>query len=523
MELLVPQSKKTHKTSLAPLPSTFFALFLLTLHGGNSSIALAATSKDMRKEVIQQHITTLEAAVIEFRRSQPQSIVELNREYQKCTELIRSSKTYLPVKRAGVMQEIYLTLLTKIIRGANFTQGATPGPGGASKWTQDSTLGWNLTSLAQFDLANNISPAGGAKQFKSILKKVPLDQHGLGLLKSFLLAYEGVEASDIFRNMLEAIEQKEPTNYKYTSYDYISTKEQGRPNFSYEVFNYDPKKEQIIASSSQSNTTQKMPAKKDSKKIALRNPSDQEKTSSMIKRFETTNITEIIDPLDQGMAVFSPEYPQPRGANTIPALSIPLPKKRWNNSRIFLTFLRTIIPEGPEIFRGPALNGPAREVFYTKNKILLSNVPIENYHRMGPSWTMSSSLLAVTDSGRDKGGAYVFKEILRMSPLDQRGLAELEEFLSLYKDHLPGHIWQDLWQSIQGKAPVDFTYAEPPERFMRKAMGVARIITANQPAKVAASADRDRIRNFSRLMQKKSKGQYPPNSKSGTTSKGKCH
>ena len=74
--------------------------------------------------------------------------------------------------------------------------------------------------------------------------------------------------------------------------------------------------------------------------------------------------------------------------------------------------------------------------------------------------------------------------MLRTSPLDQRGLNELVEFLALYKDHLPRNIWQDLSQSLQQKTPVDFTYDEPPTRFMKKA-----IMRSRQELKKQAQAN----------------------------------
>ena len=333
----MPQHRSLRRVSLTALPNIFF-LFLALLLGGGSSIALADDNSDIKK-IVQEHITALERAVIEFRNSQPKSIVELNYEYQKCTELLRSSQVYLPVKRAGVVQEISLTLLTKIVRGADFVQGATLDPQDAQQ-TLDNIFGWNFTSLSQIDLTHDVFPVGGAEQFKSTLKETPLDRDGLNLLKNFLLAYEGVEEADILQDMLETVKRKKPTNYKYADYDYISIKEEGEPSFSYEMFRYDPKKEQIVPPS-RPDIAQKTPVPESPKGVAPRNPHHGKETQSIIEQFEIDSATKIIGPIDEGLTS-SLQTILDASAETRGYISqLPVPKRAGNSSRNLFSLFKS--------------------------------------------------------------------------------------------------------------------------------------------------------------------------------------
>ena len=128
-----------------------------------------------------------------------------------------------------MIQELFLTVLTKIVRGAPIIGGQAVGSD-----TVESVMGWNLTS----SYPKGEHYLSGADAFRKILKMTPLDAKGISLLRSFLLSYRGTEGeeSDILKNMIRQVDRIKPFSFSYSNYNYRSVYEEGISTFKYASF-----------------------------------------------------------------------------------------------------------------------------------------------------------------------------------------------------------------------------------------------------------------------------------------------
>ena len=198
---------------------TYFLAFFLVLASAIAPLRAGGPSREDRA-VLQ----VLEEEVQRFAGEAHSTLADLAQDLDELLELIKPYSESHPIREQGVLQEMYLTLLTKIIRGA---------PLYYDNDMVTRAIGWSLTES---------HPKGkfssGAKTFVSSLKQTHLDAKGISLLRGFLLAYQGVEEADIFRDLIREVEYKVPVDFTYSDYHYKSVYREGDPSFKYAQFEH---------------------------------------------------------------------------------------------------------------------------------------------------------------------------------------------------------------------------------------------------------------------------------------------
>ena len=179
------------------------------------------------------------------------------------TELLEGVPGDHSLSRQGIIQEAYLALLAKIVRGGAGGWAVHYNTGQrfvfASKEFMQKALNADMDSQivkrVEVELLWNLQKStlgsrGGKDYFLQLLERAPLDSRGLELLRGFLTAYEGVEDRESFSEMIDAVKAKQPVGFRYRDFDYKVVFQEGSPTFAYDRFRYDSAKQEVVSAAS---------------------------------------------------------------------------------------------------------------------------------------------------------------------------------------------------------------------------------------------------------------------------------
>ncbi|MCY4643465.1 MAG: hypothetical protein OXB88_02510 [Bacteriovoracales bacterium] len=451
-----------------------------------------------------------------------------------------------PARRLGIIQEVYLTMLTAFIRGATMEGriGPLPEPHDnmvilAPKKTTPVMMQGNLKmqgvdiSLEEVEkwmrknpvrriwdlkgsyLAGEIEERGGAWYFMEFLKKTPLDVGGIVRLKAFLSSYRGLgqEEAPLFKEMMRALEEKEPTTFTYSDYDYKSVYRGGRPSFSYQKFDILPERVERKAQD------------------AVREFVRKEKSMSPeeLVRKERARLTKVLETkLPSAMSkAFLKDIPGLIEEHIAPALSShpedhPV-RREGIIQELYLTALTDILRGGKKGYSVPLQGGVRTGFAHSKDDLRRFGVTPDMMNhpqakmqiglREDYAWDLESSYQGNVGLPPAKpGGADMFLTLLHEAPLDEQGLSLLKAHLLAYEGlgEKEMETFERLLKAVDEKKPIapynDYEYKSVRRGEGRFAYDSFDFDPDKKELVRAQDISDRRVRGFPELMQKGIKG-----------------
>ena len=445
------------------IKTLFFASTIVLLGQLALSQALFANEADDPPEL---KLRALEEGLNRFKVEGHYTTNELGDGLKRALSPLDGVTASAPLREQGVVQEIYLTFLTKLIRGVEFAEGETIFEG---KQEIKDVTGWDLAMRNPH--ARN-GPRSGLEVFRDTFPQIQLDKKGLSLLKEFVISYEGIERNDIvlaLQKISNLIKEKTPVDFAYSDYPYTSVYEEGSPSFVYKRFKYFILK---IAAKGRRTPPSQIQTKN---RYPLANSSNRGLTVGQKARHLSVNqiAQEKIKKLEQLLS--SGEYEKRISRFTLESIEeegfgelflqkledIPPdhPMRRQGIiQEFYLDMLTRLIRGGPQgkLLEMMMQDGTTQYNFSTDPDFVDNLSELEQkLLKNAQAWTLKN-----TYAKEDFGGVAYFKSFLNDAPLDSRGIALLRGFLLAYEGVEEVEIFEDLVREVENKRPVDFHYTD---------------------------------------------------------------